>query len=278
MGLRSSPSHKDSWKQASCLSKEVRLVSRAAKCCNSLQILKTSATRSNWKLRLREVKENHNYSKTFLRKQQQVKAIDPTFSLTMIDIKLSSAEIKTYIGKQSVPEKQTQATDFRMLTYEQLIARSWRPNSRYKSTLFKETRSCPTHDRQREKLQRFPKSLIHDQTYRVFSVDSTRSAKTKNGSTSDTRGSNIHAIMEGALSEDLQWDGIFDLDDIEKNYSPTIASLSESSSCQTNPIPPAHARHLPWQAIAESRNSETLLLLCIKRDYFGIPGDLTSPI
>jgi hypothetical protein len=42
----------------------------------------------------------------------------------MIDVKLSSAEIKTYIGKQSVPEKQTQATDFRMLTYEQLIARS----------------------------------------------------------------------------------------------------------------------------------------------------------
>ncbi len=38
----------------------------------------------------------------------------------------------------------------------------------------------------------------------------------------------------------------------------------------------AEHRHLPRQAKAESRHVK--VFLCIKRDYFGVPGDLTTPI
>ena len=38
----------------------------------------------------------------------------------------------------------------------------------------------------------------------------------------------------------------------------------------------AEHRHLPRQAKAESRHVKAFL--CIKRDYFGVPGDLTTPI
>jgi hypothetical protein len=80
-------------------------------------------TRLYWKLRLREVEQNANYSTTFLRWQRQIQEHDPNFAFPYVQEQLSAERIRKEFNKASEAFRRCQiaATPMRMKSYEALL-------------------------------------------------------------------------------------------------------------------------------------------------------------
>ncbi|KAI2497421.1 hypothetical protein MHU86_17079 [Fragilaria crotonensis] len=76
-----------------------------------------------WKLRLKEVQQNHYYSETFARLQAKTQVTDPTFILPSLNEVLSIEQIWTALNTANKNLRRTQrnSTDHRLQSYHDLI-------------------------------------------------------------------------------------------------------------------------------------------------------------
>ena len=102
---------------------EKRLYTPPKKCKWSPILRNLAKTRLYWKLRLREVEKNANYSSTFHRWQSQIQEHDPTFAFPHSHEQLSAERIRSEFNKASEAFRRCQkaAIPLRMKCYEALL-------------------------------------------------------------------------------------------------------------------------------------------------------------
>ncbi len=85
----------------------------------------TAMIRKYWKLRLREATLHHCYHNTFLRWQRDINKYDPSFTFPLIDVDLTTAEIRQHFNAatKSFRKSQMDSTSLRLQTYEDLISK-----------------------------------------------------------------------------------------------------------------------------------------------------------
>ena len=103
---------------------EKAVMQPSKKCKWSPTLRNLAIIRLYWKLRLREVQENKDYSTTFSRWQRQIQSFDPTFTLPSLTERLSIEDIRRFFNRASTDfhKCQTDSVPNRLKCYDELLA------------------------------------------------------------------------------------------------------------------------------------------------------------
>jgi hypothetical protein len=173
-----------------------------------------------WKLRLKEIQHNQNYSNTFAKWQTQLQVADPTFHIPHLHETLNLAQIRHALNsaQKTLRSVQRQSIDHRLQSYQDLIVTynedtnpTTQSKSRAKSKIVESTIRHEACRRVYGKIGGVIKTSVH------FAGLSALNIPRHKDSMSTTQPNEVHNILQNTPQDDILWDTVISKEEIEQH-------------------------------------------------------------
>ena len=190
-----------------------------------------------WKLRLKVIKHNHDYSDTFNKWQTQLRTVDPQFSLPSLHETLTIAQIRTSlnIAKKTLRRTQRHSTEHRLQSYQDLII------------TYNEDQNPSTQAKSKQKSKIVESTIRNEACRRVYRkiggvvkpTDKSAGLSKLNiprhkTNSATTHPNDVHQTLRNTNSDDIMWDTVITKEDIEAHlltYNREAFRAASESPC-----------------------------------------------
>jgi hypothetical protein len=221
-----------------------------------------------WRLRLREIQHNEDYSNTFARWVRQMQEHEPTFSLPDQGVALDTATVKKRLNEsnQLLRKLQASSTDLRLKSYHDLLATydadtdsRTIPESRRKARIVHRTILSEASKR----MYGILRAIVNPSEYSPLSK---LQIPRPSSSPATTEPGKVHQVLQETAPENILWDTIIDKQDIESH----LLSFNREAFRAAAESPCGHGLiHDALTYTSLSPEAEALLLGEVPPDWYG---------